>query len=556
MLKIRNSFIVGILFVISFFVLSYKLSSVPPGVYVDEAVTGINAYSILKTGKDEYGKSFPAAFRFFGSYSPPLYTYLTTIPTLFLGLNEISVRIISVICGSLMLIVLYWYLKKSGLVDKEIIPSILLLFIITPWNFFFGRTGYELYLGFFLFSLGSLFLWLGINTEKFVTLGIAVLSLSTYGSFPQIYSVPIFLLFFMIFFLKSLDKKYLLAGIISGLVIQIPHIMLLGTNVLLTKGDLFYLSEIYENAGKIPFPFLISFLLSLIYSLLARITIYFSPNSLFFFPDPDPQRSMPELSVFYNWMIVPYLTGLYVLIVNFKDKFVKFLIILTLATVIPPALTHDTFSTQRALPLLLPLFLIIGIGISVIYKKIGQKKFLFVHFSIFIVSAILLWRSYFVLLPSERAITWGYGYKDLAKYISQNQDKNFVIENTLGKPVYAQLAFYLKIDPSILQNSVNSAIMADYYNLNKFNADTSFGNIEVRAIVWEKDIYRNQILVGSELAISKNQAKEHFLEEILRISDTRGYPILIGYQTNPQEKCLQTNQFSVLCPKIDLETFK
>lgn len=556
MQKIKDLLPLGILVLIGFLVLSYKLSSNPPGIYADEAATGINAYSILRTGKDEYGKSFPVAFRFFGSYSPPLHVYSTILPVFIFGLNETSVRVISVVCASLMILVMYWYFKNSGLVEKRVVPFILLLFIITPWNFFFSRTGYELYLGFFLFSLASLFLWLGVSSKKLLIPGLAVLSLSTYGSYPQIYSVPIFLLGFVFFFLKFLDRKFLLAGILLALIIQIPHILLLGTNSSASKGDLFYISEISNNASKIPLPQLLSFPSSLIYSTTARIVNYFSPNSLFFLPDPDPQRSMPEVSVFYNWMVIPYLAGIYTLFAKPKDKFVRFLAILTIATVIPPALTHDPFSTQRALPLLLPLFLITGIGMSLIYEKIGIKKFLFVYSLLFIISAVLLWRSYFVLLPAERAITWGYGYKDLAKYISQNSDKKFVVEQILGKPAYVELAFYLKTDPSILQNSVDPAIKGDYYNLIKFNPDLSFSNIETRTIVWEKDIYKKQVLVGDELAISKEQAQEHYLKEVFRITDPRGYPIFIGYETDPEKKCAKTSYSSVFCKNLDLHKIK
>lgn len=543
-----------ILVLISFIVLSYKLSSIPPGIYADEAVTGINVYSILKTGKDEYGKSFPLAFRFFGSYSPPFYVYLTTIPVFFLGLNELSVRIVSVICASLMVLIFLWYFKSSELVDKKIIPWVLLLYIFTPWNFFYARTGYELYLGFFLFSLGSVFFWSGIKSKKMLIPGFAILSLSTYGSFPQIYSVPIFLIIFISSFFKELNKKFLLAGILLALVIQIPHFILISTNALSGKGELFYIAEINNNVNKLPFPYLISLSLSLVYSVSSRIVNYFSPNSLFFFPDPDPQRSMPELSVFYNWMVIPYILGMLILFLNLKNKFVKFLIILAVATVTPPALTYDPFSTQRALPLLLPLFIVIGIGISRIYEKIGMKFFLLCYVFLFFVSVVLLWRSYFVLLPAERAITWGYGYKELAKIISENRDQTFVVEQTLGKPAYAELAFYLKTDPMVLQNSVDPAIKNNYYNLNKFNPDINFENIQARAIIWEKDIYKKQILVGNELAISKQQAREHYLKELFRINDPRGYPIFIGYETHPEEKCAKTSNESVFCKGNDLNT--
>ena len=70
------------------FLYFYKLDSVPSGLYVDEALSGYNAYSIIETGRDEYSKLFPLSFRLFGSYSPPLYTYLTTVSISKFGLND------------------------------------------------------------------------------------------------------------------------------------------------------------------------------------------------------------------------------------------------------------------------------------------------------------------------------------------------------------------------------------------------------------------------------------------------------------------------------------
>ncbi|EKD95597.1 MAG: hypothetical protein ACD_24C00433G0001, partial [uncultured bacterium] len=40
----------------------YQLASVPPSLARDEVSVGYNAYSILKTGKDEYGRIFPLSF--------------------------------------------------------------------------------------------------------------------------------------------------------------------------------------------------------------------------------------------------------------------------------------------------------------------------------------------------------------------------------------------------------------------------------------------------------------------------------------------------------------
>lgn len=70
----------------------YHFTSNPPGLNTDETAIGYNAYSILKTGKDEYSQKFPLAFRSFDDYKPPLYIYLTVPSVAIFGLNEFAVR--------------------------------------------------------------------------------------------------------------------------------------------------------------------------------------------------------------------------------------------------------------------------------------------------------------------------------------------------------------------------------------------------------------------------------------------------------------------------------
>ena len=40
-----------------------KIGQIPAGFYADEAAIAYNDYSLLETGRDEYGKSWPALFR-------------------------------------------------------------------------------------------------------------------------------------------------------------------------------------------------------------------------------------------------------------------------------------------------------------------------------------------------------------------------------------------------------------------------------------------------------------------------------------------------------------
>ena len=59
-MKIKlSNLILGVVVLTAIFFRFYNLSSVPPQPTVDEVSIGYNAYSILKTGADEYGTKIP-----------------------------------------------------------------------------------------------------------------------------------------------------------------------------------------------------------------------------------------------------------------------------------------------------------------------------------------------------------------------------------------------------------------------------------------------------------------------------------------------------------------
>src|SRR5688572_17254454 len=79
----------------------WNLSSNPPSLTWDEASLGYNAYSLLQTGKDEYGRLFPLNLKSFGDYKPAVYSYLIIPFIVVFGLNEWAIRLPSAIAGIL-----------------------------------------------------------------------------------------------------------------------------------------------------------------------------------------------------------------------------------------------------------------------------------------------------------------------------------------------------------------------------------------------------------------------------------------------------------------------
>src|SRR3989344_3916586 len=90
----------------------WQLGNVPPSPDWDEVSLGYNAYSILTTGKDEYGKFLPVVLRSFDDYKPALYAYFIIPFIPLFGLDIVSVRIPSVAFGVLAVVAVYFFVKE------------------------------------------------------------------------------------------------------------------------------------------------------------------------------------------------------------------------------------------------------------------------------------------------------------------------------------------------------------------------------------------------------------------------------------------------------------
>ena len=90
----------------------FSFTKVPPGLYIDEVSIGYNAFSILKTGRDERGVRYPLLFRALDDYKLPAYIYATVVSEAIFGVNEAGVRFPSVMAGILAVPMLYFLTKE------------------------------------------------------------------------------------------------------------------------------------------------------------------------------------------------------------------------------------------------------------------------------------------------------------------------------------------------------------------------------------------------------------------------------------------------------------
>ncbi len=177
----------------------------PAGLNRDEAALGYNAFSLLQSGKDEWGASWPVVFRSFGDYKLAGYIYVLIPFIQLFGNTALAVRAPSLLAG-IVLIPLAYALTKEIFQRKDIALVFAGIQAISPWAIHYSKIGFEANLALMLF-VASVCLFVKRNaTQYHHVLGLALLffSLLTYNA--PLVLIP------CIFFIILLMKKHMLSG--------------------------------------------------------------------------------------------------------------------------------------------------------------------------------------------------------------------------------------------------------------------------------------------------------------------------------------------------------
>jgi 4-amino-4-deoxy-L-arabinose transferase-like glycosyltransferase len=119
-----------------------RITSNPPGFYIDESSIAYNASTIARTGSDENGVRWPLYFQAFGDFKNPVYVYLLAGLFRLTGPSILVARLLSaslVVLGAATLGVLALRLTRS----RRIALATIVVALITPWLFEVGRVAME-----------------------------------------------------------------------------------------------------------------------------------------------------------------------------------------------------------------------------------------------------------------------------------------------------------------------------------------------------------------------------------------------------------------------------
>jgi len=182
----------------------FKVGDVPATLYGDEQAFAYNAYSIMLSGKDEYGTPFPLEFRSFDDYKAPIPVYGLVPFIRILGLNAFAIRLPVVIASVLTVFVTY-FLVRRFLAPKVALISAFFL-AISPWYIHLSRGYFEATIALFWFIVGIYFF---IRNGKLISKLISMLffAMAIYSYFTPRILIPIFIVF-LIFYEAILSKSF------------------------------------------------------------------------------------------------------------------------------------------------------------------------------------------------------------------------------------------------------------------------------------------------------------------------------------------------------------
>ena len=189
----------------------YRLTTVPPSISHDESAIAYNAYSILKTGKDEYGTPFPLLFRSFDDYKLPGMVYSSIPAVSVFGRTAMGARFTSAFFGVLTLLAFY-FLTYELIINhrnKAQLYALATTFFlaISPWHINFSRQLFESNGALFFITLSTYTLLKSLKNIRFLLLSSLLFGISVYFYYSVRLVIPCIILAYVL-----INKKQLLVN--------------------------------------------------------------------------------------------------------------------------------------------------------------------------------------------------------------------------------------------------------------------------------------------------------------------------------------------------------
>jgi 4-amino-4-deoxy-L-arabinose transferase-like glycosyltransferase len=500
----KNKIYFIIIFVISVFFRFYKLDNLPSSLNWDEISHGYNAYSLLKTGKDQWGQSWPIFnFRAYGDYPTTLNLYLT-IPFIYLfGLNAFALRLPAAILGILFTIIIYLF-ARIIFKNRNLALITFVIASFSPWTFFPSRGVFQSNLAQFFLLLGVYLFYIKTNKKIIWILSALSLGLSMYSYHNTRLITP--LIFGLLLFIYRPKKIKTLIISIIFLILAIPSFINLFSQDSMARNRWVgiinpnSINLINESRRLFEGPQFLNLAINnkVVYftrEVVNNFILFLSPLPIFFNGSQNYQFNLPNSALIFIYFLPFFYIGLFYCFKNLlKNKDLIFLCIAFLITLIPAALTVGDYPSIR-LTIATP-FIYIFITYGFLYLSSKTKGYLLPL--VLIITLIffgIYWQNY-NKYSIDFAPSWQYGYKEVISEINTlyPQYKQIYFTKKYGEP-HEFILFYNAWDSQKYLNdpNLNTDFHSDWYWVNSFDKYIFLNDWEIKS----KTIPTNSLLITS-----------------------------------------------------------
>lgn len=447
----------------------WNLNSVPLSLFGDEIDVGLQANSILHTGRDYYNNPFPTMFHTFNEYRLPLFIYSAVPFISIFGLNEWGVRLTGAFWGVIGLIAVFLLTRK--LTNTKVALTATFFLSVSPWHLNYSRqAGIESGLLFAVFTLALWTFLKGLENYKWLVVSAALftLTLYTYAIAPVL--LACFGIFALIRYRGEIFKyglKKLSLIVLLCFILAFPFIKLyIGGEAAHRTGEvsIFTSKELNDELVKRrvresdysdaiiwhnkPLAYTEEIIVNYIRAL--------SPEFLFLKGDPNLRHSVVDRGEFYLFQMALIILGIIFLVKQKKKEILTFLIVLIVIAPIPSSITMGGGShASRLIVLLLPLTVVAAYGLFSLIKSLPKRWAQGLVVVILLLASINIptyFHRYYNDWNVEGWRFWQYGYKEAMTYIKENDSKySRIYLNNTYEPALPRFLFYYNYDPKTFQ---------------------------------------------------------------------------------------------------------
>lgn len=514
--------ITAVLFVIAFLVRIISISEYPAGFTPDEASFGYDAYSILKTGEDQWGQYLPLTLKSFGDYKLPLYTYLSIPFVAIFGLNEFSVRLLGAVLGFLSVLISYKLFSKlivdSKLEYSEFLKVLFLAMIsLSPWHVALSRGAFEANLSSFFMPLG-IYLFISAKNNKLLYLLSALsfgLNMFSYHSARVV--TPLVIILIAWTFRKKISKNNLATFtiLVAPFVLASAVLMLssgggrLATSSILSSGLSFGDNRFVavKNGAN-------SAVATIFHNKPAEVVIKFSENFLSYL---SPQFYLSEGAREATYGMLPgqaildpiaFVGLIFGIIYVFRSRKFSYILIIIAISLVPASLSVGPGHAANRAALVVPfLFYLSSLGLGYLIKTINESrnKLGYSVVVISLTSTTVLFVSflfnYIYIQPTKTAEAM---FSGMDSVVNESLPRGDLIVSRNISESHIFFAFYSSLDPVVFQSfSKNWDLEGEGVSWVDQLSEWSLPGTKFRSIDWVRDLQ-----TGSTLVVKKGDIPE------------------------------------------------